>query len=52
MKTIKKLQHTLKFDGKIFYSSSFLANEKKAFDPSQSLKIGNQLFYQSKNTIK
>jgi hypothetical protein len=45
MASLKQFKHSIRLDGKNYYSSAYLMNLKKSFDKAEFVKIGNQVFY-------
>ncbi len=45
MQTVKTFKNSVTLGGVKYYSSAYLINQKKSFDNSQFIKIGNQVFY-------
>ena len=49
MSKLKTFKHSIRLDGVNYYTSAYLANNKKSYDNTEFVKIGNTVYYKSKN---
>jgi hypothetical protein len=45
MESLKKFKHSIRLNGKNYYSSAHLMNLRKSFDKAEFVKIGNTVYY-------
>ena len=45
MQSLKKFKHSIRLNGKNYYTSAYLMNLKKSFDKAEFVKVGNTVYF-------